>query len=369
MKGPIARILLAACLFALSPLAGAAPFDGGKLLVPGDFFPDHRFPLPAAPGDRIYLGVDPAANSFTAASVDGDLLVLEMFNAFCFGCQQNAPLMAETAALVGADPTLATRVRMLGVGLGNNAGTLEKFRATHRIPFPLLPDPGYSLFAATGNPGGTPYTLFLRRTPKGLLLLRAHFGVMDSAQKTVAEIRELLGGEAEKLAAAAGPVEKAAWTEKELKPEITPAQLAARVSASMARGGYQDAQIVERTLPSGEKLWEGTTSHGKVFTRLISRLPVCDVCHPLHFLLSFDAAGQVVDFDSLNVTKYWNVPLTPEEVALLRGRLLGKSVLETAAFDPGVDAVATATISSSLIFDSVGRTGEVHRILKEKGWL
>jgi hypothetical protein len=76
-----------------------------------------------------------------------------------------------------------------------------------------------------------------------------------------------------------------------------------------------------------------------------------------------------VDFDAISVTKYWNKEWNEEEVDQMRRRLLGLSALEERAFDPEVDAVSTATMSSSLIFDSLGKMGPVVEILKEKGHL
>jgi hypothetical protein len=299
----------------------------------------------------------------------GEILVVELFNRFCYGCQQGAPIINRAYELAASDPYLSRRVRFLGVGVGNNQRTVDDFGREFGVQFPLVPDPRFSLLNALGNPGGTPYTLILRRTSGGMMLMGAHFGVLDSAEQFVEEIRAVAEGDIEELVANAKPVELAVWVEKELKPDLTDAQIEDRILASMERAGYGSVGLYTVDLPDGEKVYVGESGRGKVFSRVISRLPVCDVCHPIHFILTVSSAGNIVDFDSINVTKYWNKEWTLEEIDWMRNRLLGQSVLAERLFDPQVDAVSTATISSSLIFDSMSRTGPLVKLLKDKGHL
>ncbi|MDF1536926.1 MAG: hypothetical protein P1S46_10595 [bacterium] len=354
-------------------LVAAAPSDAAKDIVsPGDFLPDFRFVTSLSTGDAAYLGVAEEISGkghFLAQDVWGDILVVELFNRFCYGCQQGAPIINRAYELVASDPFLSTRVRFLGVGVGNNQKTVDDFSREFGVQFPLVPDPKFSLLDALGNPGGTPYTMILRRTKEGMMLMGAHFGVLDSAGEFVREVREVAEGDVEQLIASAQPVELAAWVEKELKPDLTDARIEELVLQCMERAGYGSVGLYTVDLPDGGKVYVGESGRGKVFSRVISRLPVCDVCHPIHFILTVSLGGQVVDFDSISVTKYWNKEWTAEEIDWMRKRLLGQSVLKERAFDPEVDAVSTATISSSLIFDSLSRTGPLVRILKDGGHL
>jgi hypothetical protein len=354
-------------------LALAAPSDAANDIVsPGDFFPEFRFTSELSTGDAAYLGVaeEIAANGyFLAPDVWGEILVVELFNRFCYGCQQGAPIINRAYELAASDPYLSRRVRFLGVGVGNNQRTVDDFGREFGVQFPLVPDPRFSLLDALGNPGGTPYTLILRRTSGGMMLMGAHFGVLDSAEQFVEELRAVAEGDIEQLVANAEPVKLAVWVEKELKPDLTDAQIEDRILASMERAGYGSVGLYTVDLPDGEKVYVGESGRGKVFSRVISRLPVCDVCHPIHFILTVSSGGKIVDFDSINVTKYWNKEWTLEEIDWMRNRLLGQSVLAERLFDPEVDAVSTATISSSLIFDSMSRTGPLVKLLKEGGHL
>lgn len=343
-----------------------------EIITPGDFFPQYRFGKDISSADIAYLGVGEVLDRdghFLVEDVWGEVLVVELFNRFCFGCQQGAPLVNKAYEMVASDPSLSTKVRFLGVGVGNNMKTVNDFRREFDVQFPLVPDPRFGLLTAIGNPGGTPYTMILKKTSGGLMLMSAHFGVLDSADEFVQEVRMISEGNTEQLVAGARQAELPPWVEKELVPPIPQAEVEALVLKSMERAGYGSVGLYTVDLPDGNKVFIGESNRGKVFTRVISRLPVCDVCHPVHFLLTLNPKGQVVDFDAISVTKYWNVEWNEKEIDQMRRSLLGVSALEVKPFDPEVDAVSTATISSSLIFDSLDKTGPVFEILKQGGHL
>ena len=176
-------------------------------------------------------------------------------------------------------------------------------------------------------------------------------------------------GDIEQLLADAKQVELPVWIEKDLVPPISDSEIEALVLKSMERAGYGSVGLYKVDLPDGDSIFIGESNRGKAFTRVISKLPVCDVCHAVHFILTLNSKGQVVDFDSIYVTKYWNKEWNDKEVDQMRRKLLGLSALEERDFDPRVDAISTATMSSSLIFDSLRKTGPIVEMLKEKGHL
>lgn len=366
-NGPTIKRLASLILIAVFLVpAGAGAGAQGRLIQPGDFFPDYRFPSDLSTPDAAYLGLSDkmgTSGEFRAEDVWGSLIVLELFNRYCFSCRLAAPIFNRAYDLVASDPGLSIKVRFLGVGVGNNARVVKEFRDEFSVPFPLIPDPRLRLLDALGNPGGTPFTLLLRRTVGGMVVMDAHFGVFDSPEVLVAGIRDVLSGDIDKLVEKAPPSEVADWSMKELKPPLSEDALFDRVEASMKRAGYGTVGIHTVKLPSGDEVYVGESKRGKVFSRVVNRLPLCDVCHPIHFILTFNPKGEIVDFDAIYVTKYWNRTWNDKEVAAMRKKLLGLSVLEDREFDPEVDAISTATMSSTLIFDSVGKTGKVFELL------
>ena len=359
--------VLILCLAVSAPVAVQAD---GKLIGPGDFFPEYRFVTGLTSADAAYLGVSQQkveSGEFEILDMWGDVLILELFNRYCFGCQQGAPIVNQAYQTIASDPLLSTKIRFIGVGVGNNTRTVNDFKDEFNVPFPLVPDPRFGLLDALGNPGGTPYTLIIRRTSTGMMVVDTHFGVHDSAEDLVERAKRALEGDVDELLASSRPVQVVQWVEDELVVPLTSDEIMDRVQASMERAGYGMVGLYTEDLPSGEKVYIGEGKRGRVFSRVISRLPVCDVCHPVHFILTFNSKGQIVDFDAISVTKYWNVEWNEEETAAMRKKLLGLSVLEGKEFDPLVDTISTATMSSTLIFDSVGRSGKIYEELKSSG--
>ncbi len=367
----IKRFFLAGILaFFVVPVSADSQVQ--RVISPGDYFPDFRFSSEMSGADAAYLGVSgkiSGLEGFSAHQVWGDLLVLEVFNRYCYSCQQQAPLMNKAYEAVVSDPFLSTKVRFLGVGTGNSKKAVHNFAGEFLVPFPLLPDPKFEIMSALGNPGGTPFTLILRKTSSGMMVVKEHYGSIDSPEQLVSEIRNALEKNFEEMAAGEAAMEVMPWIAKDLKPPLSEDDIMDRVQESIKRAGYGSVGLYTVKTPSGEKVYIGESKRGKVFSRMISRLPVCDVCHPIHFIITFNSRGQVIDFDAVFVTKYWNREWNTAEVEKMRKSLVGISVLEDRQFNPDVDAVSTATMSSSIIFDSVIRTGKIFEILKTRGHL
>jgi hypothetical protein len=95
------------------------------------------------------------------------------------------------------------------------------------------------------------------------------------------------------------------------------------------------------------------------------RLPICDLCHTILFALAFDTEGVVRGFLPLYVAKYGNAAWNEADVKHTNTRLVGKAS-DTLAFNPEVDAVTSATLSSTLIFDEAKRAGRAVRKLTGK---
>ena len=109
--------------------------------------------------------------------------------------------------------------------------------------------------------------------------------------------------------------------------------------------------------------------HRRLFAEVAVRHSICDVCHDVHFFYVFDSRGKVLAFEPLHLTKRDNKPWNAEEVAKMRDRLIGTSLVDPPAFNAGVDAVTSATITSAVIFDAVDQGKALLRELSDKGYL
>jgi hypothetical protein len=315
------------------------------------------------PAERAYLGLGPG-EPLSVGAVRGDLTVVEFFNASCYACALMAPVMDEAWRRVDARPELRGRVRFLGIGVGNTAGQVGEFHGSYDTPFPMVADPEFAAFDTLGTMEGTPYLLLLRRGPDGAIAARAQVGHIPDAGKIVAEIEAAL---AEAPPEDATPRELAGGGWRALKPRLAPAELGARLVAAAAAAGLAGARAIPVPVPSGETFYRLAARENALWALVAGRAKVCNVCHDIFFIVLFDDGGTVVGLEPITITKYKNVEFDERDVAFLRGRVVGRPLSRDIVFDPTVDAVSTATMSSALVFDTLRRLGETWKEMVEAG--
>jgi hypothetical protein len=77
----------------------------------------------------------------------------------------------------------------------------------------------------------------------------------------------------------------------------------------------------------------------------------------------------IVNFLPLQVTKLDNAKWDAKEIEKMRGLLVGRSILQPTDFDPHVDSISSATMTSALIVDSVNKARSLYEVLKGKGYI
>jgi hypothetical protein len=109
--------------------------------------------------------------------------------------------------------------------------------------------------------------------------------------------------------------------------------------------------------------------HKHVFARVVARRVPCVDCHNVFFLYSFDEGGSFLEFLPIHITKKYNRKWDESDTNKMRGQFLGQSICNGMAFDPKIDAVTSATISSKVVFDSFKKTHLVYQRLLELGYM
>jgi peroxiredoxin len=343
-----------AVLLALLALSPALAGETELCVKPGEALPDLVFEHLLAPEDYETLGLGRREGPVRLSEVEGDLLVLEFFNKYCLTCWRQAPQLEAFSRLLEPGD-LGGRVRILSVGAGNSARELEGFRREFGLTYPLAPDPAFEQFYALGEPGGTPCTALLLRRGGEWVLADFHVGFYGDVE-LLARSRVLLKGWS---APPAGGWSGGASSGAEAS--------AAQVEAFLARVAGTPVRVQPLALRDGTRLWRAAGEDGRptgLFARAGSRQPICDLCHPVRFLLAFDDDGVLRGFEALYVTKFGNELWSAEDAAHLERRLSGRPLHEL-PFHPEVDAVTSATMSSALIFDEARRCSAYLRELAD----
>lgn len=158
---------------------------------------------------------------------------------------------------------------------------------------------------------------------------------------------------------------------REYKPtlEMPEADILARIRDKVTVLGKEVFTIEKHVMENRELVYVVTLSPKRlgefVFARLESAPSLCDVCHDSHFLYLFDQEGVILDFVPLQLTKYGNVVWNEQDVDKILKRIRGKNLFSEFSFDPAVDAVTTATMTSSLIYECFDRAKTVFAEFKE----
>jgi peroxiredoxin len=152
----IGLIVLAYMFFAGS--SQAAELTPAK----GDTFPDITLSMTEKASEKEYLGLS-GKGSFRISQIKAELLILEIFSMYCPYCQKEAPIVNELYLIINKREDLKNKIRIIGVGAGNNTFEVDVFRNQYNIQFPLFSDEAYSVHKSVGEVR-TPYFFVIKNT-------------------------------------------------------------------------------------------------------------------------------------------------------------------------------------------------------------
>jgi peroxiredoxin len=131
-----------------------------------ELMPEIILPLPENPEHLAYLGLEnTAADTFSVADIDADVVLIELFSMYCPYCQKEAPLVNELYEMMNGLPESGPSVKIIGIGASNSEFEVGHFRDTYDIDFPLFPDQDLSIYKALSG-AGTPGFIGIRIDPK-----------------------------------------------------------------------------------------------------------------------------------------------------------------------------------------------------------
>jgi thiol-disulfide isomerase/thioredoxin len=328
-------------------------------------FPNLSFEQVLSKEEQAYLEV-PSNKPFRFQEIRGELILVEFLSVYCVNCQRQAPILNRLYVSIDNDRALRGKVKIIGIAAGNNPREVENFKKEYKVAYPILSDVRFDAHTTVGSPR-TPFSIWVRKERRGHgIVVSTHLGLMDSEKMALNETRAVLQYDLALLKPQKGAVYKG----DSLKPPLTEEELMVKAKQGMEASGGKVLQIEKVLLKDGDWIYAGQVDFGtrreSLFSKLASRRAVCDICHDTFFIYTFDTEGKVVEIIPIRVTKNDNLDWTEEDIRKLRARTLGRSILKPFPFDPGVDSVSGATITSALIFEALDKGKEIYMKLKKE---
>lgn len=166
--------------FMLMCFAVACILTGVCPCAAGDDLNALTFDSPAAAAERAYLGI--AGETFRLGDVKADIIIVELFSLYCALCMREAPAVAELYRLAQKHVPPPHRIAFLGIGTGNSAEDVARFKKQHSVPFPLVADARASV-ARTAKLAITPSFIAFKKTSDGsLFTLHSRNGLLGPPQ-------------------------------------------------------------------------------------------------------------------------------------------------------------------------------------------
>lgn len=183
------KVLVLGCCLALLSFLGAVSLAGAaeKEPVVGQTVPEVKFSGTVTPEGSTYLGLA-KQGPFTLKDVKAPYVLVEQFSTNCPHCMAQSPVMNQLFNMVQQDANLKSKIKFLGAGQGDDEMKMKMWKAFHKVPFPLVPDPTNS-FGKAMNFTPFPVTVVLDKTGK---ILFVHIGAFDSADEVFQKIKAIV---------------------------------------------------------------------------------------------------------------------------------------------------------------------------------
>jgi len=123
--------------------------------------------MPLSDADKSYLGLT-GNGSFSLPVIHAQVLIIEVFSLYCSLCHREADGCNRLYSAIEADPGLRGRIKVLGIGAGNNPAEAAAFKAKNRVAFPVFHDRTAAVMKQLGV-SVTPSFVCCRIGPNGTL--------------------------------------------------------------------------------------------------------------------------------------------------------------------------------------------------------
>lgn len=274
----------------------------------------------------------------------------------------------ELFSRIEKDTKLKNSVKIIGIAVGNNKDDVAFEEKKYN--FPIVPDDKYVFHQLVGQPP-TPFFIFAQPYGKGrLFVLDSYLGRLEDTDKLFAMVNVAI-----KKSISGTPVALKKQQDDKLPDDLVlpvkDSELNRMISQSLVVNGEKPDKIEKIKLTGLGEVYTGVlkTSKKRIFARVVARKIPCIDCHDVFFIYSFDDAGKFMQFIPISITKLDNEKWDEKDINKMQNNFKEISLLEKRRFNPAVDAISSATISSEIIFHSMGETELVLGELLNMGYI
>ncbi|MFO7665776.1 MAG: hypothetical protein R6V76_04090 [Desulfobacterales bacterium] len=274
----------------------------------------------------------------------------------------------ELYSRIEKDAELKDNVKIVGIAVGNNNDDIA-FEEKKYL-FPIIPDNKYKFHQLVGEPP-TPFFIFARPYGNGrLLVVDSYLGRLENTDKLFSMVNAAIKKSISELSVTLKKKQDDKVPDKPVIP-VTDSELTKKISQSLIVNGEHTDKIEKINLKGLGDVYTGILKRSKrrIFARVVARKIPCVDCHDVFYIYSFDDTGKFIQFIPISISKLDNEGWNEKDINKMQNNFKGKSLLKERHFDPKVDAISSATISSKLIYNSMGETGLVVQKLIDMGYI
>ena len=173
-------------------------FAASPSLMKGEKLPDINLTIPKNSDEKIYLGLS-GEGVFKTSQVKAQAVLIKIFNLYCQTCQSTAGIMTEIYEQIENNPDLKGKIKLIGIGAGNNLSEIEVFKQNHNISFPIFPDEDFTIHKALGEVKNPFFIAVKMEGGESPEIVHTHLGGLTDARAFLDLIVEAYGIKKEDL--------------------------------------------------------------------------------------------------------------------------------------------------------------------------